>query len=192
MLPVPGKKSYRIALATEWPFSAIPLLLAALVPESPVWLLQKEKLQKARDCFRRLHGVDVAATHEDLFEDMQRAVNEERWAAQDRKATYIECFRGSNLKRSTIVVFANTIPELFGLTLIGHASYFLQILGLSHSASFLILVLGVVLGLIANIGSWWTLLRFGRRLLMLITLGIVSIFWLSIGIAGCFTSTNVA
>ena len=123
---------------------------------------------------------------------MRRAVDEERHAAQDRKATYIECFRGPNLKRTLIVVFANTIPELFGLTLIGQASYFLQILGLSHSISFIILVLGVVLGLIANFGSWWTLLRFGRRLLMLVTLGVVSVVWLAIGIAGVFTSTNVA
>ena len=37
VLNVPGKKSYRVALATEWPFSVIPLVLAALVPESPVW-----------------------------------------------------------------------------------------------------------------------------------------------------------
>ncbi|KAK3117970.1 hypothetical protein LTR53_000122 [Teratosphaeriaceae sp. CCFEE 6253] len=192
VLPTPGAKSYRIALATEWPFSVIPLLLAALVPESPVWLLQKDKTQAARDCFRRFHGAQVATDSQDLFHDMHRAVNEERWAAQDRQATYIECFRGVNLKRSMIVVFANTIPELFGLTLIGHASYFLQILGLSHTISFIILVLGVVLGLFANIGSWWTLLKFGRRLLILSTLSIVGVLWLSIGIAGCFTSKNVA
>lgn len=123
---------------------------------------------------------------------MDRAVTEERWAAQDRNATYLECFRGTNLKRTAIIVFANTIPELFGLTLIGHASYFLQILGLTHGMSFIFLVLGVILGLFANIGSWWTLLRFGRRYLTLLTLSIVTVIWTIFGITGCFKSTNIA
>ncbi|TKA71156.1 hypothetical protein B0A55_08256 [Friedmanniomyces simplex] len=192
VLPVKGPTSYRIALATEWPFSVFPLALAFFVPESPVWLLQKGRTQAARDCFRKVHGPKVAANHQDLFEDMDRAVTEERWAAQDRAASYLECFRGSNLKRTAIVFFASTIPDLFGLTLIGHASYFLQILGLTHSMSFIFLLLGVLLGLLANVCSWWTLLRFGRRLLTLVTLRIVSVLWLAVGIAGIFRSTNIA
>ncbi|KAK0279821.1 hypothetical protein LTR91_005573 [Friedmanniomyces endolithicus] len=192
LLPVQGPTSYRVAIATEWPFSIFPLALAVFVPESPVWLLQKERTQAAHESFRRIHGPTVAADHEDLFEDMSRAVTEERWAAQDRTASYFECFRGANLKRTAIVVFANTIPDLFGLTLIGHASYFLQILGLTHSMSFIFLLLGILLGLLACVGSWWTLLRFSRRSLVLVTLSIVSVAWLAVGIAGCFKSTNVA
>ncbi|KAK0825064.1 hypothetical protein LTR73_007351 [Friedmanniomyces endolithicus] len=192
LLPVQGPTSYRVAIATEWPFSIFPLALAVFVPESPVWLLQKERTQAAHESFRRIHGPTVAADHEDLFEDMSRAVTEERWAAQDRTASYFECLRGANLKRTAIVVFANTIPDLFGLNLIGRASYFLQILGLTHSMSFIFLLLGVLLGLLACVGSWWTLLRFGRRSLVLVTLSIVSVVWLAVGIAGCFRSTNVA
>ncbi|KAK3634323.1 hypothetical protein LTR56_015357 [Elasticomyces elasticus] len=192
LLPIEGPSSYRIALATEWPLSAIPLALAIFIPESPVWLLQKNEEQDARKMFSKVHGPKVAANHQDLFDDMNRAVTEERWAAHDRSATYLECFRGPNLKRSMIVVFANTVPELFGLTLIGHASYFLQILGLTHSMSFIILVLGVVLGLFANIGSWWTLLKWGRRNLTLVTLTTCCVAWLAVGIAGIFKSVNVA
>jgi thiol:disulfide interchange protein len=89
-------------------------------------------------------------------------------------------------------VFANTLEELFGLTVLGHVSYLLQMIGLDHSASFIILILGVVLGLFANIGSFWTLLKFGRRLLILVTLSIVTVFWGSMGIAGCFKGIGVA
>ncbi|KAK0866605.1 hypothetical protein LTR87_014952 [Friedmanniomyces endolithicus] len=192
VLPVQGPTSYRVAIASEWPFSIFPLALAIYVPESPVRLPQKERTQAAHESFRKIHGPTVAADHEDLFEDMSRAVTEERWAAQDRTASYLECFRGANLKRTAIVVFANTIPDLFGLTLIGHASYFLQILGLTHSMSFMFLLLGVLLGLIACVGSWWTFLRFGRRTLVFVTLSIVSVLWLAVGIAGCFKSTNIA
>ena len=191
-LNTPGPASYRIAIASEWPFSAVPLILAFVLPESPVWLLQQNKTQAARDAFRQLHGAKVALEHQDLFDDMHKAVNEGRWAAQDRKATYIECFRGANLRRTLIVIFACSIEELFGLTLLGHVSYFLQLIGISHGGSFIMLILGVVLGLFANIGSWWTLLKFGRRPLTMGGLAIVSVIWGSIGIAGCFQGTAVA
>lgn len=71
-------------------------------------------------------------------------------------------------------------------------SYFLQLVGLDHSASFIILILGVVLGLFANIGSFWTLLKFGRRILILITLTIIVVFWASMGVAGFFKGPAVA
>ena len=191
-LGVPGKTSYRVALASEWPFSAIPLVLAVFIPESPAFLLQRDRISSARDSFRKLHGPTVASAHQDLFEDMHTAVDEERRTAQDRSVTYLECFRGSNIRRTLIAIFANVVPELFGLTLLGHVSYFLQLIGLSHMASFILLLLGVVLGLFANFGSFWTLLRFGRRLLILVSLAAVSIIWLTIGIAGCFSGSAVA
>jgi hypothetical protein len=174
------------------PFSAVPLGLAFVLPESPAWLLHKDQISRAREAFRKLHGPEVALVHQDLFEDMHRAVAEERRAANDHKATYIECFRGTNLRRTLIIVFANTLEELFGLTVLGHVSYLLQMIGLDHSTSFIILILGVVLGLFANIGSFWTLLKFGRRLLILVTLSIVTVFWGSMGIAGCFKGIGVA
>lgn len=130
--------------------------------------------------------------HQDLFEEMHRAVAEERCAANDHKANYQECFRGTNLRRTLIVIFGNTLEELFGLALLGNVSYFLQLIGLSHSASFMILILGVLLGLFANIGSFWTLLKFGRRVLILVTLSIVAVFWGTMGVAGCFSGVAIA
>ncbi|KAK3705979.1 hypothetical protein LTR37_012973 [Vermiconidia calcicola] len=186
-----GKSGYRVALASEYPFSTVPIILAFVLPESPVWLIRKEKIEQARSCFKRLHGATVAATHQDLFDEMHKAVHEEQEKARGHSANYIDCFRGTNLRRTFIVVFAYTIEELWGLTLLGHVSYFLQLIGLDSNAAFIILILGVVFGLFANIGSFWTLLRFGRRLLILSTLSLVSVFWLSMGIAGCFKTKAV-
>ena len=191
-LGVPGKTSYRVAIASEWPFSVVPLVLAVILPESPVWLLQKDRTGAARDTFRKLHGAMVASENQDLFDDMNKAVSEERYASHARNATYFECFRGTNLRRTLIVIFTNTIPELFGLTLLGHVSYFLQLIGLSHATSIIVLILGVVLGLIANGVSFWTLSKFGRRPLILITMIVVCVLWGSIGVSGCFKSMAVA
>ena len=187
-----GRRSYRVAIASEWPLSIFPLLLALLVPESPVWLLHKGETASARNAFWKLHGRRDTSIHQKLLDDMQTAVHEERWAAHDKKATYLECFRGANLRRTLIVVFAGMIPELFGLTLLGHVSYFLQLLGLSHSISFVLLILGVALGIFANISSFWILLNFGRRSILLVTLAIVTVIWASIGVAGFLSGKSGA
>ena len=189
---VKGPTSYRVAIASEWPLSAIPLVLAIILPESPAWLLRKGKTAAAQNSFRKIHGVKVAAQHQDLFEEMSKAISEERWTSNDRGATYIECFRGTNLRRTMIVVFANGMSEIMGFNVLGSVSYFLQLLGLSDMASLIVAVIGILLGLAANIGSFWTLLKFGRRPLILYTLGLTSILWASLGIAGCFKGIAVA
>lgn len=193
LLSVPGKQSYRIALASEYPLSAIPIALAFVLPESPVWLIRQDNISAARNSFNKLHGSKRSDEYVDQWEDMHKAVNEEKWAAQNRGATYIQCFQGANLRRTLIVLFANILPELFGLTLLGNASYFLQQAGMDHTMSFVIMILGVVLGLASNVGSFWTLLKFGRRLLINVTMAIITVVWGTIGISGCFgESTAIA
>lgn len=90
------------------------------------------------------------------------------------------------MRRTLIVIFATILPELFGLNLLGEASYFLQMAGMEHTMSFIMMILGVILGLLANFTSFYTLLKFGRRILTNVTLAIVTVTWLSVGIAGCF------
>ena len=75
-LSVPGKTSYRVAIASEWAFSAVPLVLAVVLPESPVWLLHKDQTASAQNAFRKLHGNRVASENHELFEDMHKAVDE--------------------------------------------------------------------------------------------------------------------
>ncbi|KAK5171482.1 uncharacterized protein LTR77_004627 [Saxophila tyrrhenica] len=189
---VKGPSSYRIAIASEYPLSIIPLVLTIVLPESPVWLLRKGKMAAAQNSFRKLHGAKVAAAHQDLFEEMNKAISEERWASNDRGASYMECFRGTNLRRTMIVVFSNGMSEIMGFNILGSVSYFLQLLGLPDMASLIVAIIGILLGLSANIGSFWTLLKFGRRPLILYTLGLTSLLWLSVGIAGCFKGIAVA
>lgn len=190
-LEVDGRSSYRIALASEWPFAILPLALAFGVPESPVWLIHKDFITRASSSYKKLHNSKRAEGVDERFEELQQTIVEEHEAAKMKEATYLDCFRDSNKRRTLIVVLAETLPELFGLTLLGHASYFVQNVGMSATHSLTFLILGVVLGLLANLCSLLTLSRFGRRRLILITLSAVSVIWLSIGISGCFDSPVV-
>lgn len=68
-------------------------------------------------------------------------------------------------------------------------SYFLQVLGMAEQPSLLMVVLEIIVGIVGNIGSLWTISRIGRRTLIVNGLAISMILWLAVGIANCFTST---
>jgi MFS family permease len=175
--------SYRICFASQWPFSAVPFVLAAMLPESPTWLVRRGNLTKALKAQRRLdtRSIDSAAIVDEIRTSI--LIEEEERKTQ----TYMDCFRGIHRRRTLIVAFASALPQLFGLQLLANASYFMQIVGMGSSNSLIFLILGIGLGLIANIVSLWVLNGFGRRFLCLVTLGTAMVLWLAMGIAGCFT-----
>ncbi|KAJ5152644.1 Major facilitator superfamily domain general substrate transporter [Penicillium canariense] len=178
-----GATSYRICFASQWPFSAVPFVLAGLLPECPTWLVRRGKLDEALKAQRRL---DTASTDSAaIVDEIHTSILLEQ---EERKThTYLDCFKGIHRRRTIIVVFASTLPQLFGLQLLANASYFMQIVGMGSSNSLIFLILGIGLGLIANIVSLWVLNGFGRRFLCIATLGVAMVLWLAMGIAGCFT-----
>ena len=102
-----------------------------------------------------------------------------------------ECFHKRNFRRTFIVMWANSLTAIFGLPLLAKASYFLQIVGMKPNTSIIFLILGIVLGLVANAISVWIMSKVGRRPLVLITLLITAALWLSMGIANCFKGDAV-
>lgn len=177
-----GASSYRGCFASQWPFSAVPLVLAVFLPESPIWLLRGKKTEAALKAQRKLDtpAVDSAA----VVAALQASILAEEEEKQTQ--TYLDCFKGENRRRTFIVAFANLIPQMFGMQLLANSSYFVQVVGMNSSNSLITLILGIALGLVANIISLWTLNAFGRRFLTLSTLTTVMILWLGMGIAGIF------
>ncbi|KAJ5513814.1 Major facilitator superfamily domain general substrate transporter [Penicillium fimorum] len=178
-----GAESYRICFASQWPFSSIPFVLAAFLPESPTWLLRRGRTEDALKAQKKLNTSCINS--QAVINELQASI-----AAEDEESathTYADCFRGVNMRRTFIVAFANIIPQMFGLQLLANSSYFMQIVGMGSANSLIFLILGIGLGLIANVVSLWTLNAFGRRFLILLTLNIVMVMWFAVGIAGIFT-----
>ncbi|PLN82372.1 MFS general substrate transporter [Aspergillus taichungensis] len=176
---------YRRCFISEWPFSAIPLVVAILIPESPTYLIRKDLIDDARHAQRRLSG--AGAHVESKIDELRLSIRLEEEQAHNHPATYRECFRGTNLRRTIIVLYANAVPVLFGMVLLARASYFLQIVGMDADNSLMCLEVGIGIGLAANILSLWMLSRFGRVPLLLTGLGIATVLWTAMGIAGCFS-----
>jgi MFS family permease len=179
-----AKNSYAIAFGSQWPFSFVPIIVAFFIPESPTWLVRKRRMDKAHVAQARLDppGADTAAIVTKLLKDIE---HEE----QSAKVTFAECFHRRNLRRTFIVMFANSLPAVFGLPLLAKASYFLQLIDMKANISIIFLILGIVLGLISNCVSVFVMARIGRRPLVLISLVVCSALWLSMGIANCFRVT---
>ncbi|TDZ35738.1 MFS transporter fmqE [Colletotrichum spinosum] len=173
---------YTICFATQWPFSAIPLLIAFIIPESPTYLVRKNQDSKAYRAQVKLKAPGVAP--EKTLDLIRQNIEHER---RQTKATYVDSFRGVNLRRTLIVMFANSLPNIFGLALLSKSSYFMQQVGMAANMSVIVLILGLVCGLIANISSVWVLSKVGRRKLILYTLAILTVVWTAMGVAGSWS-----
>ncbi|TDZ65183.1 MFS transporter fmqE [Colletotrichum trifolii] len=173
---------YTICFATQWPFSAIPLLIAFIIPESPTYLIRKNQDSKAYRAQVKLKAPGVAP--EKTLDLIRQNIEHER---RQTKATYADSFRGVNLRRTLIVMFANSLPNIFGLALLSKSSYFMQQVGMAANMSVIVLILGLVCGLIANISSVWVLSKVGRRKLILYTLAILTVVWTAMGVAGSWS-----
>lgn len=179
---VPGRRSYRTCFASQWVISVILIGFSFIIPESPTWLIRKGRMTKALEAQRQLNKSGMK--NEAAIEHLRISIAAEEEIA--RTQTYSDCFRGLNLRRTWIVCLASMLPMLFGLVLLSKASYFLQIMGMKPSDSTLFLIVGIAIGLLANIGSIWTLNVCGRRPLIIIGMGLLTFIWLAMGIAGIF------
>lgn len=175
-MEIPGKISYRVGLATMWIFGIMPVILSIFLPESPAWLLRKGKLEKARRSHARIEGTKFDPEAIVSFTRLQSAIAREEKEKSGIKE-YLACFKPDNRRRTLIVCFANIVPELFGLTLIGGAPYFLQTVGVSHSQSNLFFMAGIIIALGGNLVSLWSLSKLGRRTLMFWSLLAVTTLW---------------
>ncbi|KAL4797989.1 general substrate transporter [Aspergillus venezuelensis] len=185
-LDKPGSAGYKTCFVSEWAFSVLPFIVAILMPESPAYLIRKDKINAARKSQRRL--VSCADEAEAILEQTRLSIELETTHAQssDNDNSYAACFKGTNLRRTAIVLFAGSLPGIFGLALLAKASYFMQVVGQSAHNSLLFLQIGLGLGLLANLGSMYLLSRFGRRPLTFCGLIVCIFLWAGVGVAGCF------
>jgi SP family general alpha glucoside:H+ symporter-like MFS transporter len=172
---------FLIAMGSQWLLALPPLILAIFLPESPAFLLKvKTDRDGALKSYARLlgpkHNARAAMTQ------LQQTLDEE--AKTSAGLSYLDCFKAGDRRRTFIVMIAGSMEFWFGLTLLSSVSYFLQQVGMDSSKSLFFTIAGVIVGLIANLGSTWTVTHFGRRRLTITTLLITTGLWSLMGFAG--------
>ncbi|KAF5008259.1 hypothetical protein FDECE_5457 [Fusarium decemcellulare] len=196
---IEGKWQWWTVVVSMYFFPATLLLLYPWFPESPYWLIRENKKEKARRSLERMYGKrkQELIDHElNRLEEDVRMNTEVQANLEGPHYTIfgievgqeLECFRGTNLKRSITAMFASSGQQLIGATFaIGYTTYFFELIGIKQY--FLASCMMYVVMLISTGAAFHMIEVVGRRTLIVPALFILSAILLAMGIAGCFEST---
>ncbi|KAL2847396.1 general substrate transporter [Aspergillus pseudodeflectus] len=187
----PTEDSYRSLFAAAWAVPGLLVIIAFLIPESPLLQIQKNNVGKARNSLRKLHrkGKDIDALLNNAIRIRQEEQEMERVS---QNMTYHECFRGSNARRMRLVLYLNGMNQLLGSAFASNSAYFLVSAGMSTDDISLVMRLGLGLGLGTTIINLFLMAKTRRRTLLLGGTTVCILCYLPMGIAGCFPGNSKA
>lgn len=152
--------AWRIPLLTQLIPPGFMLVVAGIfLPESPSWLILHGKRDQAAKSLRRFNGPqhDVAKS----IATIELAIQEEHQILE-QKSSYFDCFKGPNLRRTTIVCMIYLAQQFIGVNFIaGYLPYYFTLAGVHNPIG--IAQVAYAIQLFGNICSWPLIDRFGRR-----------------------------
>jgi SP family general alpha glucoside:H+ symporter-like MFS transporter len=160
--------AYRIPYSLQWMWP-LPLFIGILLaPESPWWLIRKGRIEDAKRALLRLTSLN-RETDFDADETIAMMVHT---TALEQKitagASYWDCFKGTDLRRTEIVCMVWAIQNLSGNAFSNYSTYFLQQAGLSQSNAYNFAMGQYSINMVGVFGAWFLMtLGIGRRSLYL-------------------------
>ncbi|EGD98642.1 maltose permease [Trichophyton mentagrophytes] len=168
MLDREDEWSFRIPYALQWMWP-LPLAIAIyMAPESPWWLVRKGRIADAKRSLLRLTSRSVES---DFNPDETIAMMLHTTALEakiTRGATYWDCFKGTDLRRTEIVCMAWAMQNLSGNSFSNYSTYFLEQAGLSSSHAYSFAMGQYAINMVGVFGAWGLMsFGIGRRTLYL-------------------------
>lgn len=157
--------AYRIPYAIQWIWP-IPIMLASFfAPESPWWLVRHGKLDQARAALLKLTNVK-ANTSFNVEDTLAMMIHTNEMEIQQTSGTsYIDCFKGVDLRRTEITIMVWLIQQTSGSAMIGWGTYFMTQVGLTDANAYSVGLGQTGMGFVGTVGSWFLMPHFGRRTL---------------------------
>ncbi|OJJ94631.1 hypothetical protein ASPACDRAFT_1877506 [Aspergillus aculeatus ATCC 16872] len=182
-VPHTETQAFRNVFAIQWAVGSLALVGFALTPESPVYLIRRGKVEQAKKVLGRIYSMHSNA--EDRIAYLIQTMVEEQSRASNEAASYLDCFRGTNLKRTLTVAFLYSTNNWVGGAFLAQSTYFLLTVGLPAVHCFDIGIGGfglaiVVIVCLANFGHKvskrrWLLSGIVLNFLFMITIG--ALYW---------------
>ncbi|KAK3679185.1 hypothetical protein LTR78_000746 [Recurvomyces mirabilis] len=185
-----GPIAYKLPYGLQWIWPVPLIVVLALAPESPWWLVRQGRKDDAKHSLLRLTS---AKGNPDF--DPDETINmmiytTELEKAHTKSASYAACFRGVDLRRTEIVCVVWAIQTLCGSAFMGYSTYFYEQAGLDVSSAFSLSLGQYSLGAVGTIISWFLMGWFGRRTLYLWGQIILAGLLIVIGCVGILPRTN--
>jgi MFS transporter, SP family, general alpha glucoside:H+ symporter len=168
MLSRDDEWAYRIPYSLQWMWP-LPLFVGIYIaPESPWWLVRKGRIEDAKRALLRLTSLN----RETDFDADETLVMMVHTTALEKKitqgASYWDCFKGADLRRTEIVCMVWAIQNLSGDSFSNYSTYFLEQAGLDASDAYSFAVGQYAINMAGVFGAWFLMsLGIGRRSLYL-------------------------
>jgi SP family general alpha glucoside:H+ symporter-like MFS transporter len=182
--------AYRIPYALQWLWP-VPLIVGiALAPESPWWLVRKERYEDAKKTLLRLaspeknpgFNADETIAMYKHTDELEKAVS--------AGTTYMDCFKGTDFRRTEIAAMTWFVQAFCGASFMGFSTYFFTQAGLDVSNAFSMSLGQYALGAVGVFVAWFLMPRVGRRTLYLYGQVIMCGILLLIGFLGIIPDGN--
>lgn len=173
------EQAFRIVFAIQWVVGGISTVAFAFAPESPNFLIMKGRLSEARKSMVKIYGAEKSI--DARFAYLVKSIQQEQADRKLHTGTLFECFKGTNLRRTMIVIFIYTASLWGGASLLTQSIYFLIIAGLPAIHSFDVSIGGFGLSMVIIVLSWVFFDRVQRRVLFQVGCVLNFIMMLTIG-----------
>ncbi|KAF4345552.1 hypothetical protein FBEOM_502 [Fusarium beomiforme] len=159
---LPDNRAWRIPLGMFYIVPSIVIAGIWFVPESPRWLLRKNRVEEARNSLEKIReGVFTYEEIEAEFTELRVSLEEET-----EQGRFVELFRGINLKRTLIVVAANFFQQAGGQAFVSqYGTIYVKSLGTINPFGFSLITSSIGIVTIICILLWTDII--GRRVLMI-------------------------
>ncbi|RQM04606.1 hypothetical protein DH86_00004347, partial [Scytalidium sp. 3C] len=177
--------NFRTPIYSQWAMIGGIAIIFALLPETPWWLMSKEKEEKAAKVLRLLNGSVEGYDVDEQINVIRATIAEERETTERNKEVgYFAVFQGRNFIRFIIAAWPKIAQQFVGLAVFNsYATYFFQYAG--NKNPFLVTVILTCVQILSMIITVLLNDHVGRRPMTVYPYAVTVISVLCLGIVGC-------
>uniref|UniRef100_A0A060SY56 ARAD1A09746p n=1 Tax=Blastobotrys adeninivorans TaxID=409370 RepID=A0A060SY56_BLAAD len=186
-LGIDNKWAYKIPFAVQWAWPVPLMVLIYLAPESPWWLVRADKPERAVRMVKRLSNQTDEEAHRTVAMMVHTTELEKKVQAG---ATYLDCFKGTDLRRTEVSCITFLIQSMSVGNVMGYSSYFFTSAGLSTDNAYNMSIGQYCMGIAGVVCSWFLITHIGRRHIYMWGVFGVGLLFLIMGFVSLAPSTN--
>lgn len=156
--------SYRIPIAVQFAWSLILVIGLLFLPETPRYLIKRNRLDLAARSLHRLRR--LPEDHPAIKQELDEIIADHEMQLSLGKATYLDCFRGTVLKRQITGCLLQGLQQLTGINFIFYyGTQYFQNSGITNP--FIISMITSAVNVSSTLPGLYAIDKFGRRPLLL-------------------------